>query len=148
MYTYGTLGKPGSLPKTQLENEFITTHKFKYKPDNKIFPALFPMYEFSNLRGLNSRVAVSAGLGWNVVSKRELKLEADFGAGYESNDFNINNDVETVRLLGRLKWFYKIQETPLALSLIAVYQPSLENWNDQRLRGLLKANFKRANILV
>lgn len=146
-YTYGTLGKSGSFPRRVLENDFLTTHVIKVWQNNSIYPALFPMYETSNLRGIRNRFALSAGIGWNILKKEGISLEVDLGAGYEINSFQVESNYNTWRLLARFQGVYSLKNAPITLYYIAVYQPSIEKGDDTRLRSLAKLNFKLNKLI-
>lgn len=146
-YTYGTLGKSGSFPKRVLENDFLTTHVLKFWPNQLLFPALFPMYETSNLRGVKDRFALSAGVGWSILKKEGVSLEVDLGLGYEINSFQITSNNDTWRLITRFQGIYNLKNSPFTIYYIAVYQPSIEKGDDSRFRSLAKINF-RLNKLI
>lgn len=130
-FTYGETNK-----KVQ-EREFFMDINSTVFYQKRIYGLAFGILEKSNLRAIELRDLVGAGIGIRFIKNNpNAELSASIACIYEKTDFITKEDIETVRLSVRLRGNYSVFKGRLKLSHLSFFQPSLTDNKNIRWNGI------------
>lgn len=131
VFTYGETNK-----RVQ-EREFFMDISSTAFYQRRIYGLAFGILEKSNLRAIELRDLVGAGVGIRFIKNNpNAELSTSVACIYEKTDFITKSDVETLRLSVRLRGSYSMFKGRLKLYHLSFFQPSLTDNKNTRWNGI------------
>ncbi|MFN8357959.1 MAG: DUF481 domain-containing protein [Spirosomataceae bacterium] len=133
-YTSPRLMK-GSINGEKAEDElFLDLNSTLFYDTHDVYGLLFGIYESSNLRKINERIYVGAGLGFRVIGglkhpNAPFKLIITQALLHENTDFITKADISTWRSSTRVRTTFKFWKGKMELSNTTFLQPALDQNN-------------------
>jgi hypothetical protein len=128
----------GEKDNRKSEDDLIANLNHSFWYEKNIYGIIFSTYEFSNLRGINNRYLIGAGLGWQAIridAEKAKKLSfvpymsITNAIVYESTDFLRFTDIEVFRNSTRVLANFSFFKGKLLFNNTIFIQPSLSNSN-------------------
>jgi hypothetical protein len=140
-YRFGFV-QPNGRPKTDLENDFFIQLENHFIPTKKVFPSVIAGFENSpNLRELDKRLLVGAGVGIYVFKKPSNFMHFNLYGIYEQSTFKVL-EYQVFRIMPTVKGRVSFNKNKFGLVYSASYAQAVNEAKNYRLRTFLKPYLK------
>ncbi|GAB4035790.1 DUF481 domain-containing protein [Spirosoma gilvum] len=139
-FVYGK--QSGILAEREWFGDFRTT----FRHEKRLYYLAFGSYERSNLRQINHRWTVAAGMGYKLLNRKRAYISITDVVMQEYTDFIELADINIFRNSARLFGEYSFDNDRFKITHTAFYQPALGQYN-VRWNASLSVQFQLTKVI-
>jgi len=127
------------------DNYFIES-QYNRVISNRLFWLINGSYETDSIADLDYRYAISPGLGYKVIERRNHTWDIEGGIGYQDEKFDLTRSDDSIAYRAAEKWNYALSETS-SLWHSAEISGDVSNGEDYILKAVIGVQSKVAGNL-